>query len=172
MSMASASSMAAIVYSGPVNIPVPDNIDGVYMNVVTGQTGTSGATVGGWDINPYSAVAGDFHLWSFDTTTWLAAAITGPYPQTVGTSVGPAGTFFRPGGNNSVGGQVTLNSTSNYFGIRFTNENTGATNFGWIQMEFGADAGTRSIIGYAYENTGIAIPVGTTPVSLQNFSVD
>ena len=34
-------SEATIVYSGPVFINIPSNVDGVYLNVVTGVTGTS-----------------------------------------------------------------------------------------------------------------------------------
>ena len=50
----------AIVYSGPVNIPIPDTADGLYVNVVTGANGLT--AVAGWDINPYSALAGQFNL--------------------------------------------------------------------------------------------------------------
>lgn len=46
---------AAIIHSGVVNLPIPVNIDGVYVNMVTGATGTSAATVSVFDINPYSS---------------------------------------------------------------------------------------------------------------------
>lgn len=169
LSMMSASSFAAIVYSGPVSIPVPDNIDGIYLNVVTGASGTT--AVAGYDVNPYSAAAGGLNLWGPTTEVWLSTTdINGSYNLAVGTSVGPAGLYFRPGGNIPI--DLTFNSSNNYLAFRFTNEGTGATNFGWLQLQVGANGGVRTIIGYAYENTGLAIPVGTTPVSLQNFSVD
>ena len=81
---------AGIVHSGAVNIVIPDNIDGVYMNVVTGATGPLGGGVAGWDINPYSAIAGQFNLWGATTTTWLSTsgAIGGPYNLPAATPVG------------------------------------------------------------------------------------
>ena len=44
---------ATIVYSGPVNIPLPSTVDGVYINLITLQTATSGQALPSWDINPY-----------------------------------------------------------------------------------------------------------------------
>ena len=69
---------ADIVYSGMVNISVPNNFDGVYINFVTGQTGTSGASVPGWNWNPYNGGTGLQFFWngtpngglSLDTTTY------------------------------------------------------------------------------------------------------
>jgi len=171
LSLMSATSMAAIVDSGPVNIPIPDDIDGVYLNVVTGALGTAA----GWDLNPYSAVAGQLNLWGTNTTTWFSTGdINGPYVLATGTSVDPtaAASFFRPGGTIAVTG-LTLNSSANYLAFRFPNEGAGnQVQAGWLQLQVGATEGVRSIIRYAYENTGAAITVGTTPVSLQNFSVD
>lgn len=155
---------AVIVFSGPVSIAIPDDIDGVYLNVVTGASGA--VPPAGWDLNPYSALAGGFYLWGATTTTWFAPSgvIGGPYPLASGTSIsGPTTTFFRPGGGTDVGTQVTLNAT-NLFGFRFANESqAGANNFGWIAIEFGADAGTRTITSYAYENNGGAILAGVVP---------
>jgi len=156
---------AQIIYSGPVNIAIPNDIDGIYMNVVTGQFSPVAANVPGWDINPYSAVAGQFNLWSFDTSTWLSPSgvIGGPYPLTAGTPIGPPTTnYFRPGGGTNVGTQVTLNAP-NLFGIKFANETGNPVTYGWVQITFGADAGTRSITGYAYELSGNPINAGAVP---------
>lgn len=155
---------AQIVYSGPVNIPIPNTLDGIYMNVVTGATGTSGAAVTGWDINPYTATT--FNLWGVDTETWYAPSglIGGPYPLTAGTPIGApiAGFFFRPGGGTDIGPQVTLNAP-NLFGFEFPNETGAANTFGWVEITFGADAGTRAITGYAYELSGASINAGAVP---------
>jgi hypothetical protein len=153
---------ADIIWSGMVNIPVPDNIDGVYLNVITGQTGSSGGAVPGWDINPYSAVAGNFNLWSATTTeSWFN--VGGTYPVSFGTMIDPAGTYTRPGGGTNVGTQVTLNSP-NLFGFRFTNEGNSQVHYGWAEITFGANAGTRTITQYAYEsNPGVGIGAGAIP---------
>jgi hypothetical protein len=158
---------AQIVYSGPVNIPVPDNIDGVYLNVVTGVNSPSAAAVPGWDLNPYSAgtVGTSFNLWGVDTQTWLATSgvIGGPYPVAAGTPIGPPITnFFRPGGGTNIAPQVTLNA-ANLFGFEFPNETGAASTFGWIEITFGADPGTRAITGYAYELSGASINAGAVP---------
>jgi hypothetical protein len=158
---------ADIVYSGPVNINIPDNIDGVYMNIITGATGA--VPPANWDINPYSAVAGQFNLWGFDTTTWFnPSGVIGNaagYVLPFGTAIGSGPTnFFRPGGGTNVGTAVTLNA-ANLFGIEFLAEEAGGTtHYGWVQITFGATAGQRAITGYAYESTPNAtINAGAIP---------
>lgn len=159
--------MAALVDSGPVNVVIPDDADGLYFNVVTGAAGGSGGAAPGWDINPYSAAAGTFNLWGATTNTWFnpQGVVTGNYNLPAGTVVqGAAAAFFRPGGANDLTAQFTLNSDQNFLGFRFANEaNGGANHFGYIQVQFGATIGTRSIIRYVYEDvadTAITIPTG------------
>lgn len=164
------SAEAEIVWSGPVNIAIPDNIDGVYMNVVTGATGTSGGAVAGWDINPYTAGPGLFNLWGPTANTWYnpQGVITGNYNLPEGTPIsGPAAAFFRPGGGATpvVGAQMNLNSDQNLLGFRFVNEaNANQVHFGWARLQFGATVGARSIVEYAYENVAdTAIGAGIVP---------
>jgi hypothetical protein len=66
---------------------------------------------------------------------------------------GATAAFFRPGGGTNIATQVTLNSSNNYFGFRFTNEPGGTNHFGYMQVQFGATAATRSIIRYVFEST-------------------
>src|SRR5262245_12263515 len=162
---------AQIIYSGPVSIPIPNNIDGVYVNVVTGATGTSGAGTPGWDINPYSADNGAsttfYSMFGPDATTYFSPSglIAGPYPLTPGTTIGPpiTGFYFNPAGANNVGPQVTLNAP-NLFGFEFINEANGnLSTFGWFQVTFGANPGTRTLTGYAYERSGGSINAGAVP---------
>src|SRR5262245_18636622 len=91
LSLASSSSMAAFVDSGPVNIVIPDDIDGIYMNLVTGVSSNVAASAPGWDINPYSATgtATNFNLWGATTTTFFSSGgvIAGPYNLPCATSV-------------------------------------------------------------------------------------
>lgn len=161
---------ASIVHSGLVNIAIPDNIDGIYMNVVSGATGTTGS-VTGWDINPYTAGAAGsgLNLWSANTNTWFSTTANTPagsgFILPAGTPIsGAAAAFFRPGGAAVVAG-VTLNSSDNLLGFRFANEaNGGLFHFGWMRLQFGADGGTRSIVEYAYEDVAeTAINAGAVP---------
>jgi hypothetical protein len=165
--MAALPAHASIVYSGPVNIVVPNNIDGVYLNLVTGATGSSGLATPGWDINPYTAGSSPngFHLWGATTTTWLSTSgfIGGPYPLAANTMIDASGTFTRPGGGTNVGTQVALNAP-NLFGVRFTNEAAGnAINFAWVEITFGATASERAITGWAYDDSGAGIMAGVVP---------
>jgi hypothetical protein len=160
---------AEIIHSGAVNIVIPDTTDGLYMNLITGVTsGDPGNLPAGWDINPYSTVVGTtFNLWAANTTTWLFTAPVPPatanqYVQPVGTAVNGTQTFGRPGNSinfAAAGGQATLGA-DNYFGVQFQNEATGATNFGWVKITFGATPGVRAITEYAYENAGASINIG------------
>ncbi len=159
--------MAALVDSGPVNIVIPATPDGLYFNVVTGAASPTAAGAPGWDINPYSSVANSFTLWGPTVNTWFNpdAIVTGNYNLPGGTVVqGAPAAFFRPGGANNLAAQFTLNSDQNFLGFRFANEaNAGANHFGYIQVQFGADISTRSIVRYVYEDvadTAVTIPAG------------
>ena len=157
---------AAIIYSGPVSIPIFDDSDGLYLNVVNGVF-SGFPPAAGWDVNPYSAAPGTFTLWGPTTNTWFTTTglIAGPYNLPFGTVIsGAAAAFFRPGGATDVGPQFTLNSSNNYLGFRFLNESDGLIDFGWMQVQFGATVGARTIIGYAYDNVaGTAIAAGAIP---------
>src|SRR5690349_20813070 len=55
VSLAPSSTDAAIVWSGVVNVNIPSNVAGVYLNVITGATGSSAGQVPGWTINPWGS---------------------------------------------------------------------------------------------------------------------
>jgi len=154
---------AAIIFSGAVNIAIPNTLDGLYLNVVTGARGPVPGDSPGWDLNPYSNVNGDnsFHLWGAISEanggTWLNPTGT-QYNLISGTPIGPTGTFTRTGNSLNIGPQFNLNSSDNFLGFRFQNEAAAnQTQFGWLQLRMGANTGDRTIVGYAYENTGAAI---------------
>jgi hypothetical protein len=166
---------AAIVYSGVVNLPIPVNIDGVYLNVVTGATGSAGSAVAGWDINPYSATGLTWFAPSSPTashglvrglgtsatqidnllgTNYLIAATGSPAPA------------YGTGANQTTGATAFIfNSEDNIVGLRFFNESTGATNYGWLRIGLGPSFNdpTRRIIEYAYDDSGAGIMAGELP---------
>lgn len=159
---------ADIVYSGPVNINVTNDTDGIYFNVVTGDV-SGWPPAAGWDLNPYSAGTNTFNLWGPTVNTWFnSAGVVSDLPGYVlaaGTQIsGDAATnFFRPGGANNVGTAVTLNAP-NLFGFRFVNESMGnQEQFGWVEITFGDNSGSRAITAYAYENSGAGIAAGAVP---------
>ncbi len=155
---------AAVVYSGVVNITVPFNIDGVYMNVETGAMGSAGAGVAGWDVNPYGSSTTAVSLYAATGTGYMrtpGATTTGKTNLAAGTEIG-ASAFFYGSSSATIGtlaGQWSANSTG-IFGFKFVGADA-LTHYGWMRLAIGANAGTRSVVDYGYESVGgVAIAAG------------
>ena len=158
------SANAAVVSSGPVNIVVPANIDGVYLNVLTGVSGGGGSAVAGWDINPYSGATLSFNtpaptdtggvvrLGSATTgntnvANLAAGVLVGNLPgMWFSTSVSSAST------TSPTGRPFLLNSSNNFVGFRFLNEATNSIHYGYLRLQIGAALTNRTIIEYGYES--------------------
>ena len=164
---------------GPSGIQVPANSDGLYFNLLTGVTGTSGSAVGGgpW-MNPYGS--------SSTNMAWFASSAGGNWRGiniglygnevsnlglgfVVGSSVpnsGAAGTpRFNTGGGTSwadgLPGDFSLNAL-NYFGFRF--EVGTSTHYGYGVMRMGASITERYMMGFAIEDTaGASITTAVIP---------
>jgi PEP-CTERM motif len=158
---------ATIVSSGPVNINIPSTTSGIYLNVVTGVFATTPGGAPGWDINPWGSA--DFLVWSA-TTGGVISGFPGGSSTTLVDNL-PLATLIDAsspnyGTQNSIettgSTAFLLNSSSNYVGFRFVNESTGVTNFGWAEFSLGAtfNGQPRTLLAYAYENTGAQILVG------------
>jgi hypothetical protein len=153
---------ATIVYSGIVNFSIPNNFDGLYINFVTGATGTSSAAVPGANFNPYNGGTGLQFFWnaaqngglSLDTTTYATLA--------AGTPISSANTFLNV---TSVTATAAWRAGSNlYLGVRLTNSQTSATNFGWVHLNTTGSTGfPATIVDYAYDDSGAAILAGQVP---------
>ena len=159
--VAAQAASAGVIYNA-VNWVVPNNIDGLYINVETRATGSAGTAVAGWDLNPYSATA----------LNWFNATGTGMM-RFPGVTTGSAGSLAvgtvvdatRSFGSGAVtvgsaAGNWVLNS-SNYFGFRFVGAD-GLTHYGWGKFEIGSSisGADRRISEIAYEsvaNTPIAV---------------
>ncbi len=165
-------------------LSVPNTIDGLYLNFVTGATGSSGSTVAGWDFNPYNGgnTALTFFTPSQQSSLFgiLATGMPGitadaqalrdgegvwPNPTTgfYNRSITRATNFHTPG--------------RRYIGIAFFNEAASIINYGWVKLISGDGTGNDAgfpvtIDSYCYEDSGQMIPVGLVPVELQHFSID
>jgi hypothetical protein len=65
--------------------------------------------------------------------------------------------------------------TGKYLGVKFYNEGTAATNYGWIQVDtVSPTTGLPATIqSWCYQDNGTGITAGaTTPVELETFTVD
>lgn len=156
---------AAIVFSGLVNITVPRNIDGLYMNVVTGQTSSS--SFSGYDFNIYfnpnagasnglnfftSAAAG-----SPDSRGYVALSPTGSARSLpVGYIIGPGDTYNT---GNSPSASQFPSPGFHGFGFRFFNELTQAVHYGYGTINpYPSGAGDAVLVLFAYESTpGVGI---------------
>lgn len=170
------SASAAVISSGPVNINIGGFPPGVFLNVVTGQTGTSFAGVPGSDVNLFGfgstlTVSGPVVNGAQSPTGGFArlndglnianianGAVIGDLPGMFWQTVNAGITTTSPAGS-----PFFLNSTNNYAGFRFLNENTGQVHYGYLRLSIGATLATRSIIEYAYEDVAGASIVVPTP---------
>src|SRR5436190_7137391 len=151
-------SQAAIVYSGVVNLQIANNINGLYLNMVTGQTSTNGFA--GEDINPYF---GGTNMWMAPAFGNAAVTTDGTSAQNMpsGTPVGPSSLFAAgayPTMGNFLAGQPGL------FGIRFMRESDTTLHYGWLRI-VKTTGGNGTVVDYAYEDTANAqILAGATGV--------
>lgn len=156
---------ADIVWSGLVNITVPNNTQGIYLNFVTGQTGTAGTAVPGWNFNPYNSGSGLNFFWPEDSTHG-GLTLTGTTYATlpINTAIGSGATFIQPP-DQPVSAMTLWRAGANaYLGVRFINSATNQTNFGWVHLQTtGAIGFPATIIEYAFQNNGQQILAGQIP---------
>ncbi|MDO9072608.1 MAG: PEP-CTERM sorting domain-containing protein [Rubrivivax sp.] len=164
--LATHANAAVVTFSAP--IPVPSNFDGVYLNLLTGATGTSGASVPGWDFNPYNSGTALSFFWNgtpAGSSGGVAGTTTGPYLDlAVGSLVSSASTFSAV--TSSAQTAAFQPAGTHLLGFRFYNENTLAVNYGYMTLvSTGSNGFPLTIAGWSYENTGAAITVVPEPSS-------
>ena len=162
---------AHIVWSGIVNINIPSTSNGVYLNVVTGQSATAGAGASGWDVNPWSS--SDLNFFNPNNVPIGGAYVTGlgAFSTRVdnlafNTLIGPGQGFGSGSSETSGATAFNLGSSQNLVGFRFVNEATGTTHYGWMRLQLwsGPAVQPRSIVEFAYETqAGVGINAGVIP---------
>ena len=165
------------------NLSIPATSAGLFINVQSRVTGTTGASVLGWDFNLYttSPAAPSLTMFGNNGTRFMRTPDQFGYfvgnlseEQDVG-SVQFAQGLFNPEGDaysavfNSPGqsgiGNWNLNSI-NYFGFRFS-ANTGLTHYGFGRMDVGANANVRTLKYIEWDTTpGAAVQVAPAPGAL------
>lgn len=174
--LTSSAAYAAVV-CGTTAVSIPQNLDGVYYNIVNGTNGPSGGGVPGWDFNMYLTGSALYFYWPTTPASSAGGLAIGTVYQALsaGAVVDSTGTYTTSTGSggaaNFVNWQTT--NTGKYLGVRFYNETLSMINYGWLQLDTGASGGFPATINsYCYEDNGGAITTGTTPVSLQSYSID
>lgn len=153
---------ALVLTNANTSIPVPQTTAGVYLNLITGATGTSGASVSGWDFNPYNTASGLGFYWS---GTLIAGQRSGGVETAVGSAlyadltaggtVGPASTFTSAIQGTSANFR---SSGDKVLGLRFVNENTGVFNYGYLTITTTGNSGfPATITGWVYDDAGASV---------------
>ena len=159
VAITTAGTAQAAVNRWDCNLSIPATSAGLFINVQSRVTGTTGASVLGWDFNLYttSPSAPSLTMYGNIGTRFMRSPSQFGYAVgnlAVGQEVGVSQTsLFNPEGDaysaifNTAGqsgvGNWNLNSI-NYFGFRFA-ANTGATHFGYGRMDVGASANVRTL---------------------------
>lgn len=177
IALTSGSAMAAIVCGPGANISIPNTFNGVYINFATGVSGITTGAVPGWDFGPWGSsgvLSFFFPATPANSFGAVATATTPPIYSLLaaGTPIGPASTYALVTATTATA-PLQAGVTGALVGFRFFNETTSAINFGWAEFNTTAPGGfPATIVRYCYQNDGTEIPAGTTPVSLQSYSVD
>lgn len=145
---------AIITFNTPITIP--NNFTGIYIDLATGTTSTTGSFPG-FDFNPYGTTALSF-FWGTGAGG-VASTTTGPYLSLApGTMIGPASTFSAATAGTA--GSVYLTTGTWTLGFRFTNEGTGMVNYGYLTMTTTGTSGFPATIqSWSFDNTGAAITI-------------
>jgi hypothetical protein len=165
------------------NLSIPATSAGLFINVQSRATGTTGVSAPGWDFNLYttSPTAPSLTMYGNIGTRFMRTPGQFGYAvgnlaeeQDVGAEQFALGLFnpegdaysaiFNTGGQSGVG-NWNLNSI-NYFGFRFS-ANTGATHYGYGRMDVGASANVRTLKFIEWNETaGAAVQVIPAPGAL------
>jgi hypothetical protein len=159
-----------VVRSGPLNWPVPADLDGIAIDLVTGTHGPwSEDSVA--DINLYANDDGSgqalYVYWYSDLVTEAGVGGvvdvdgSGGIRYSVlqsGALIGPYSTvFFAP---NSTSLDNWLSGATGYLGVEFYNEQTGQLNYGYVHLRAGGGNGfPATVLDYAYDRSGNAITI-------------
>jgi len=182
-SAAAGGANAGLVYSGIKNIAAPANINGVYINLLTGASGTAAATAG-WHINPWGSTSlrmgtnyptpdtyflgltpNSGRLIALDVGSTIAFANS---PSSMSASYGWSYNAQSSGAavSGTAATEFKLNS-DNYFGV-LSAQNSTDRFIGWVRINIGASLTNRTIVDWFLSTGTTASPpttitVGTIP---------
>lgn len=157
MTVGSSQAFAALVCSSG-SIPIPNSGDGIYLNFVTGATGSAGSATAGWDFNAYADVSAlnFFSSSAASNNTRYVGTGTTVSVLGVGTLIDATSSFSSAG--IAPGGAFRAGVVARYVGVTFKNEGTAAMNFGWVSLTTTGPTGFPATINqYCYRNDGTGI---------------
>lgn len=157
--------LAEIIYSGPVNIPIPQDFEGVFIRL-TDPAGVVSSSPG-WHLNPFFGGLGIANSPDFQPVRVGTGSEDPILALAVGTSIGSSSTFSSGWGGSGAEDdsghlgpgafQFTADQTG-YMGFRLLRE--GVASYGWMRLNLTANEATGRILDWAYDNTGNSIVSG------------
>jgi hypothetical protein len=161
---------ASIVYSGVINVPIPNTFAGIYLNAGTGSVSPGpGSSAPGWDINPYyNAGALNFYgnpngAAGGATDTRYVVSGADAVNLILGTLISGGSTFNTGLPFSTATGVNFLAGTDSILGFRFFNEGDSSVHYAWARIHNNA-GGSGVLVDYAWENAvGAGIQAGAVP---------
>ena len=158
--------LAEIIYSGAVNIPIPQDFEGVFIRLTDPAGPVSSAA--GWHFNPFFGGLGIANSPDFqpvrigtgneDSILAVALGSTIGGSSTFSTGWGGSGAEDDSGHLGSGASQFTADQVG-YMGFRLLRE--GVASYGWMRLNLTANEATGRILDWAYDNSGNAILSGS-----------
>src|SRR4051812_16329337 len=139
--LATGNTRADTIYSGLKDIPIPNDFDGVYLNIDNGATGSVEIT--GWDINPFFGGDGVGNSASFQPAR--TGTGNGDPILALGTGVKVDASFLYapgPGGSDAhlgAGPGQFVSGQEGYWGFKFPTDGSAGPFFGWMRVVFTAN---------------------------------
>jgi len=170
VAVAGAANAAIVTWN--IGALIPNNLNGLYINIATQTTGTSGSGTPGWDINPYGTNALSFFASSSSpnpaSTYVRTQASGGPSSLAVGTVIGGTSTFANSTSpvvsSAGVGANGWALNSVNYFGFRFNPGSTaGVVRYGYGVMQVGQTASDRTLLAIVWGDQGESVTVTAIP---------
>jgi len=151
---------AAVVYSGVMNVNIPADFTGVYLNLSNNLTGRPASAVPGWDINPWVS-SGQWRIFPSSTGPGgIVAPTAGNASASAlnpGDPIGPAQAYATSSATLLPNGNPTL------IGIRFSG-NDALIHYGWARISNSNSPLTAgTLVDWGWEdqaNTPIAAGAG------------
>lgn len=151
-----------IVASGPLHLVVPETSEGLYLDLARNLS--SPTLIAGFDVNPYQGGGELLFYWAGDRINangGVAVDESGAHRVLrVGDTVGPHSVFSAAANGASKETAGFLAGGEGYLGVKFIDEATGKTHYGYVHLLTSAPSGFPAVIlGYAYNKAGGAITI-------------
>ena len=153
-----------IVDSGIVNLNVPDTIDGLYLNWITGATCTSACTGTNFTFNPYDTGSQIHFFWpnsAGGNEAGVGSAATTQYSVLgSGDTIGPASEFITLAGNPPADMSNWAAGVDGFLGYKFDCPAAGGVCYGYTHVTTTSPTGfPTTVVEYWYDQSGAAITI-------------